>query len=321
MPTILEFPTRRANRVPTRTPDLAFATLPLLNRLRDALAKAAAALDEQRKSGERATRKQRAWGVPKLFFFDRAAQAELVACREGERQVLDFDHALCDLLEDAQLLLTESADVRRAARATPGLFEAARRVGAELVLAGQLAELLRMPEGEAIRVIHPAAGAGYRVLTHGIATVNQFHTLLADRITGEPDRGLLPGSRPSAEAVGAAREVDPLRGEEVDEARFQFLRPAALRADGTIPEGFRGSDHWFWGGESLADFPLDNGERVVLIDEPTVAGTWVVERKFPRLAAEVEVLEVMKRADVEAWLRQRCPAYAPARRVRERVAA
>jgi hypothetical protein len=327
MPAILEFPPTRTAREQSYAPDLAFATLPLLNRLRDALAKAVTALDEYRIVKERSTRKQRMWGVPKLFFFHKPAQIELLAGRASggsphEAPSLANDSALSDLLEDAHLLLAESLDVRRAARATPGLYDAAKILGTELAPAKQLAELLRMPEGEAIRVIHPAAGAGYRVLTQGVATVNQFHTLFADRITGDPERGFLPGMRPSADAVNAAGEVDPFAGEETAEARFQFLRPTALTEAGTIPEGFRSSAHWFWGEESLAEFPLDNGERVVLIDEPTIANTWVVERKFPRLPAEIEVLEVMKRAEVQAWLRKRCPAYAPtARRVRDLVAA
>jgi len=303
MPNILAFPPSRTERAKSTAPDLAFATLPLLNKLRDALATAAKSLDRARKI--------RTWGVPKLFFFNAAAQAEYEQQKPTRRVGWD---ELTDLLVDTLLLMAESADVRRSARATPGLYEAAKRMSAELASAAQLAELLRMPEGEAIRVIHPAAGAGYRILTHGVATVQQFHTLLADRI---------PGERPSPDAVSAAGEVDPLAEEVIAEARFQFLRPSALQTDGTIPEGFRSSDHWFWGSESLAEFPLENGERIVLIDEPTIVSCYAVERRFPRIPAEVEVLETMSRGAVERWLKARCPDYAPrpVRRARERFAA
>jgi hypothetical protein len=298
MPAILEFPTAMPTARRRHAPDLAYETVSLWPRLRAALEAAHTPKPKSR------------WGVPLLHFFHKPAQRELERFRERQPKPAGIDPALEDLIEDAMMLLTESLDVRRTARATAGLMEAAAAVPA----AKPLTDLLRMPEGEAIRVIHPAAGTGYRLLTFGVATVNQFHTLYADRIRR-------PGSRPSPDAVRAAGEVDPLAGEAFDRTRVRFLRPAALQTDGTLPDGFRASDHWYWGSESLAEFPLENGERLVLADEPAFAETRPVERMFPRLAGDVEVLEVMARGEVEAWLRRRCPLYAPARRVRERIAA
>jgi len=320
MPAILEFPAAATATRRPHSPDLTFETLSLWKRLRQMLGEAAEAWRDYRRIEVRATRKQRTWGVPKLHFFHKPAQAEF---ERTQAKVLEFDFgpALDHLLEDAQMLWVESINVRRAARAEPGLYDAAREIGEVLPAAKQLAEMLRIPEGETIRVIHPGAVAGFRVLTMGVVTVSQFHTLLADRVAGDPSRGFIFGPRPSLAAVNASRGVDPFAEEHVAKARFQFFHPAALRADGTLPDGFRGSDHWYWGSESLAELPLDNGERVVLIDEPAFAGTWIVERTFPQLAADVEVLDVMSRAEVDSWLRKRCPEYAPARTIRERAAA
>jgi len=323
MPAILEFPAVRTQTPPRPrgTPDLAFETISLWPRLRTMLAEAASARRKDRDLAEKAIKHQRHWGVPKLHFFHKPAQQELERSRANDATPYDFGPDLDYVLEDSMLLLAESLDIRRAARATAGLYEAANAIAGELPAAKQLAELLRMPEGEAIRVIHPGCVAGFRLLTFGVATVNQFHTLFADRIPGDPARGGIPGVRPSPEAVNAAGEVDPLGEAAFARTRFRFLRPAALQADGTLPEGFHASDHWYWGHESLAEFPLENGERIVLADDPAFEELKPVERRFPRLSADVEILDVMPRAEVESWLRQRCPLYAPPRRVRERIAA
>jgi hypothetical protein len=307
MSAILEFPAVRT-QTPSRSrgrPDLAFETIPLWKRLQAALAEAATARRKARELTEQATRKQRRWGVPQLHFFHKPAQEELERSRTEEPASYDFGPALDHMLEDGLMLLVESLDVRRTARATAGLYEAANTIAGELPAAKELAELLRMPEGEAIRVIHPGRMTGYRLLTFGVGSVNQFHTLFADRV---------PGQRPPADAVRAAGAFDPLAEPAFAETRFRFLRPAALQADGRLLEGFRASDHWYWGHESLAEFPLENGERLVLADDPAFEETQPVERRFPRLPAGVEVLDVMSRAEVESWLRQRCPLYFPARR-------
>jgi hypothetical protein len=315
MPAILEFPAART-QTPSRPrglPDLAFETIPLWQRLQTTLAEAATARKKHLDQAEQGTRQQRRWGVPQLHFFHKPAQEALERSKPKEPAAYDFGPALDHMLEDGLMLLVESLDVRRTARATAGLYEAARAIAEELPAAKELADMLRMPEGEAIRVIHPGRLIGYRLLTVGVGSVNQFHTLFADRV---------PGQRPSADAVRAAGAFDPLAEPAFAETRFRFLKPAALQADGTLPEGFRASDHWYWGHESLAEFPLENGERLVLADDPAFEETHPVERRFPRLPAGVDVLDVMSRAEVESWLRQRCPLYAPARRVvRERIAA
>src|SRR5205823_3011729 len=127
---ILTF-TAATDRATPRGPDLAFATLPLLNRLRDALSASAGGLAGRRS----AERRRPQWGVPKLFFFHKPAQAEYVGARSEAAPVhSEAELRLIDLLDDALMVLVESADVRRAARATPGLNEAARALAGELDL-------------------------------------------------------------------------------------------------------------------------------------------------------------------------------------------
>src|SRR4051794_30712417 len=86
-----------------RSPDVAFAALPLLRQLRDELERAA-----------RRARAETRWGVPPLFFFDKEAQAEWTVAR-GVAPVMPRAAVLAELADDALMLLADSVEVRRTA--------------------------------------------------------------------------------------------------------------------------------------------------------------------------------------------------------------
>ncbi|HVJ81734.1 MAG TPA: hypothetical protein VNC50_11765, partial [Planctomycetia bacterium] len=216
-------------------------------------------------------------------------------------------HRLPALLDNALTLLPASLDVRRAARAVTGLAEAAKAVAPVLKSASELTELLAVPDDQVVLAIHPEARVGVRVLIRGVADVNQLHTLLADELIGSR---LLPGQRPDPRIVSAYRDADPDPDADVMTARFQLFRPCALTVDGTMPRGFGGSDHWVWGEESPATFPMERGERVVVLSDAIMPTTWEVRRKFPRLSAEMHPVEVLSRTNVDRWLATRCPNWA-----------
>ena len=295
--------------------DVAYATLPLLRRLSTTLAEAQRFVVECRHLENRATKKQRAWGVPPLFFFERRLQEEWESIRPDPLPFPEPYAAtvarrnpgpaaawtiLPDLLADTLTMLYGSRMVRRAARAVPGL-----KAGVEL-LAGlvpdcrDVADVLAMPEDEAILVLHPAAGIGARVRTRGIATVHEFHVLLADAIGTT-----FPGTRPPASIVSAYRGSTLAMGDpEIATARFQLFKPSAFQRDGTLPHGFLGSDDWLWGPEPLAAIPRVAGERVVLLDEPAIAMKWEAVRRFPFSPDRVEILEFLDAAAVTGWMNQ-----------------
>jgi hypothetical protein len=77
------------------------------------------------------------------------------------------------------------------------------------------------------------------------------------------------------------------------ESRFQLLTPSALRSDGTLPSGFKGSDHWLWPSMPYSAIPLRNGERMVLLGQAAFPASWEVSRRFPALAAEARLLDVL----------------------------
>lgn len=244
-------------------PDPAFAARPGLLRLRDDL-RAAAAVPPP----------PRGWKEAPVFFFDPARQAELDAARgpnpPAARHPLDARIA-------AELPgLVASVAVRHAARAISGLREAAAELAGRLPAAKDLADLLAVPDDEVVAVHVPGRGACVRVQVRGVADVAGLHAVLADLA---PDLADDPPADPGA-------------------ARWQFYRPAAVAADGSLPEGFAGYAHWLWPAQPLATVARRGGERVVYAGPPAFPASLEVEERFPGLVAEGEVIGVTGRRAV-----------------------
>jgi hypothetical protein len=279
---VLPFRAGEANRTAAanRTPDVAFAALPLLRQLRDAFEHAA-----------RRAKPEARWGVPPLFFFDNEAQAEWEAARPARPARPRPSYA--DLADDALTLLAGSVEVRRAARVVPGLRAGAERLAGDDARARLVAGLLAIPDDEVILALHPAARMGWRARLRGVTDLAQFHVLLAD---------LVPGPKPDDRVVEAYRDgvIDPEA--DVATARFQMYRVEALGPGGSLPGKFRRPDLWLWGHESPADVPAVHGERVVLLGDPAYPRTWPAGRRFPMVRGDVELLEVLGAAAVERWV-------------------
>ncbi|HYH68691.1 MAG TPA: hypothetical protein VD866_28620, partial [Urbifossiella sp.] len=120
--------------------------------------------------------------------------------------------------------------------------------------------------------------AGVRLLVGGVADVGQFQALLAD-------------ATPELRRSGG----------------WQAHRPAALRADGTLPTGMGGCEHWLWWHEPLAAVPLVRGERVLLLGPAAYPATWDSAVRFPELAATLTVLAELTPAEVAARLGRPAP--------------
>jgi hypothetical protein len=78
--------------------------------------------------------------------------------------------------------------------------------------------------------------------------------------------------------------------------------PAALRPNGTLPSGFGACEHWLWPTAALTSVPRIDGERVVLIGEPAYRATWEVTRRFPAMAASLQLIEALSPARVTELL-------------------
>ena len=200
--------------------------------------------------------RQSRWGEPPVFFFDPARQAELDAARP---RAVQPPHPVAELVAAELPGLIESVEVRHAARAVPGLREATAAAASFLPAAQELADLLAVPDDETVLVLHPADRTGWRVAVRGVADAGQFQMLFL----------------------------------EATALRYQCFRPAALLPDGSLPGGFRGSDHWLWPHHPLAAAPRIEGDRMILLGEPAFRQTWEAEPRFPGLAADVQLLEAL----------------------------
>ncbi len=276
--------------------DVAVAALPLLHQLRDTL-RAALRFRDRRRLLLAAAPESR-WGVPALFYFDAQLQADLERRRPAEvdraaDQAARQDpagaaawHALVDLLDDAQSVLTNSADARHAARAIDGFLSVTQAMRHEHPGVGPLLHVLSVTDDDTVRVVHVAAGVGVRVVVRGVGDVAELHRRLADVIPGP---------------------------------RWQFLRPDALQADGTVPQGPAGAEHWLWGHESLCALPRLDGDRTVLIDSPARPVTETQSRRRNPVAGELRVIESMGVGAVDAWVAART-GRAPQRRATRQAA-
>ncbi len=292
------------------SPDPAFAALSRFVRLRDTLAAAA----------KRAKRRVPDQSEAPVFFFDPRCQAELEAARP--KAVTPTPHPLTQQITSELPELFRSVEVRRVARVIPGLREAASALSGEFPAANDLAALLGVPDDETVLVLHPRRRAGFRIFVRGVVDVYQFHMLLADAVVGDPDDGYLAGPPLPARFRAAYCDANPtfLAGEPiVAEARFQLFRPSGVQSDGSVPEGFRGCDHWLWGKEPLAAVPRVDGERVVVLGEPAFQATWDVERRFPTLPAEVQLLRVLGPFEVAERLSRLAGQPVPVRVAEETV--
>ena len=253
---------REATR-PSSPADAGYSARARLAELRDAL------LAERKRLAVRSR-----WNEPALFFFHRERQAEL----EAARTVATTVSPLARRIEREVAALEASVEARQAARGVPGLRDAAGAVP----VAKPLAELLAIPDDESVLVIDPNRRTGFRLSVRGVATLNQFQTLMR-AAGGEP----IP-----ARVVRMCRDVEPIVPAGVPmivDLPFQFFRPAALRKDGTLPPAFDVCDRWLWGWESLAAAPRIDGERVVLVGEPAFPMKWEADRRHPAMAASVQL--------------------------------
>ena len=241
------------------------------------------------------------WKEGALFFFDPRRQAELERSpAAATRSAHDPYEELSRRIEAELPALFESVEVRHVARAVPGLWAAAARLAAVCPAARDLADLLAVPDDEVFTVLCPARKRGVRLVARGLADCGQFHVLLAEVV---PE--LLGGGPFPPRVVTASATTNPTTTAGVPllaEARWQFYSAAALDGRDRLPEGFAGSAYWLWPHTPLATVPRIDGERLILVGPPAYRLTWDVSRRFPALAAELRLDEVLHPAAVQDWL-------------------
>ncbi|MFC4031678.1 hypothetical protein ACFO3J_09325 [Streptomyces polygonati] len=163
-------------------------------------------------------------------------------------------------------------------------------------LAAWVADLAAVLDDEPLIVLDPAARTGYALTMSGVGDNFQLHILLADRLIGDPGRGLVAGKRPDRSWVDAATDAHPrlpagnpaVRRFRLFDGHGGYVRPEGKPADIEPLDGTRvlvlhppGGDYGMATGRVFHDMPpalvLD---RILAADE---AESW-----FSRVAPAVE---------------------------------
>jgi hypothetical protein len=200
--------------------------------------------------------------------------------------------------------LSRSPDARRVARSRPDLLEAVEPLEADHADVEWLGRILRVVDDEPLVVIHPERRRGYRVVISGLADNFQLHTLLADRLIGAEEDGLLPGTRPDRAAVLAASH-GPVDGKIIlAHGHFNLWAWTGLQTDGRLPEGINGHEHWLWNEDFPGDIPQLDETRIILLGPPPYDRVWRAGRVFVNMAGSVELQERLTTEATEAWLQR-----------------
>jgi hypothetical protein len=204
----------------------------------------------------------------------------------------------------AVALLSASAEARRIARQDTELVEEARQLAPDHEWARYIADLAQVLEGEELLVLHPGLRRGYRVRISGIADNFQLHTLLADALIGDPAEGWLPGDRPDARVVAAARdrEVDVAAADT--QGSFTLMTWRGLQGDQSLSAETMRTDNWIEHNATPADIPLFDGVRVVLLGPPPYVRAWSSGRRHVGMHGDLRVTRVLSKQEVDDYLQR-----------------
>lgn len=128
---------------------------------------------------------------------------------------------------------------------------------------------------------------GFRLTMSGIGDNYQLHTLLADRLIGDPARGLLPGEPPSPSWVAAATTA-----------------PSRRPPDDPIMRRFRlfdGTGAYIYPEGVPADIALTGGVRVIVVHPPQGSYAWTGGRTYQHMIPELTLDEILSPAQTHAW--------------------
>ncbi|MFF4116897.1 hypothetical protein ACFY0P_25990 [Streptomyces sp. NPDC001714] len=155
-------------------------------------------------------------------------------------------------------------------------------------------DLAAVLDEEPLVVLHPPARRGYVLTMSGVGDNFQLHTLLADRLVGDSDQGMVPGERPDRSWVAAATDADPYLGP--DNPALRRFRLFDGHGAYVHPEGVP------------ADIkPLD-GTRVLVLHPPNGHYGMGVGRVFQNMIPTLTLDRVLGADEAERWLTRIAPA-------------
>jgi hypothetical protein len=167
-----------------------------------------------------------------------------------------------------------------------------------------LRQIMRVLPDQTMLAIHPGQRRGFRVEVKEVTTNLELFVLLADAIVGDPKKGFLEGRRPNRKAVAALKDPDraPKVNPEVP-LPWHVANWTALAPDGSLPDA-RDQRPQNWIG--LEEVPLDikpyKGERVLLLQKPSMPRKLEVEASFETLTPRVTLKSKLSGAEIDSLL-------------------
>jgi hypothetical protein len=158
-----------------------------------------------------------------------------------------------------------------------------------------VAVLAAVLDNEPLVVIDPGARRGYALTMSGVAHNGQLYILLADRLIGDPDHGLVAGEAPARRWVEAATSGSPFLGSDTPAmTAFHLLdgHGTHIRADG-VPADIE---------------PLD-GARVLVLHPLKQQCVMTAGRMFEHMTPALHLDRILERAETESWLIRLAPQH------------
>ena len=161
--------------------------------------------------------------------------------------------------------------------------------------------ILSVLDHEPLLVIEPATRTGFLARSYGVVDNFQLHTLLMDAFPAANSNSM---RRVSLTAAEIARGNGEQMSEEVVTGAWNLYGWKALRRDLTLPDpkNYDSNEHWIWNEVGLADIPLFEDRRVVLLGPASYERSWRAMRMFDRLTAKLHIEKHLMPAEVTAWL-------------------
>ncbi len=202
-----------------------------------------------------------------------------------------------DMPHWVDLMITLLADraFRDAAGLRKEIAEDAQKIADTVPRAHWLPGLALVLDDEPLVAMDHTTGRGYRLTMSGVGDNYQLHTLLADRLIGDPAGGLLAGERPSLSWVAAATNAPPrMPVEDLIRRRFRLFDATGAYVS---PEG------------RPADIAVVDDVRLVVLHPPRGNYMWMSGRTYEAMVPNLTLDRFLEPDEAHA-LRQR---VAPAR--------
>jgi hypothetical protein len=200
-------------------------------------------------------------------------------------------------------LLSRSKALRQQVKTRRRLVELIAAMSRDNVGAGWLEKMFAVLDDEALLVLHPEQGKGYRITIEGIASNFDLHTLLSAALIGDPAEGWLEGNAPDPDVVEALQGEAPASPMHTT-GSFNLVNYTGLQDDGTVSQDMDSRAHWIWNEGIPADITPFEGLRVILLTPPPYVRTWNVGRTFGGMIGRLYVQQVLSADEVKGWLRR-----------------